>query len=92
MSSINRVALVGFGAIASNAHLPALKKLGITPAAIAEISELRRREAMLAIGKENVYSSSHELFSQRSDFDAVIITTPPLYHSEAIMQNQTAAR
>ncbi|MBI3564367.1 MAG: hypothetical protein HY079_04135 [Elusimicrobia bacterium] len=40
---------MGFGAIAENAHLPALKGLGVSIAAVAEMSAARRDAAARAV-------------------------------------------
>ena len=85
MTRIRRVALVGFGAIAENAYLPALGALGVSIKAIAEISPTRRAAAERLCPTARVYADQSALLLSEKDIDAVIVTTPPSTHAAAVL-------
>ncbi len=92
MTQICRVGLVGFGAIAENAYLPALDALGVSIEAIAEISAPRREAAQRLRPQSRVYSDHATLLSSETDIDAVIVTTPPSTHAPAVLAGLRAGR
>jgi predicted dehydrogenase len=77
--------LIGFGAIAENAHLPVLKKAGVEISAIAEVSALRREAAALRAPGVRLYEGTAELLSAERELDALIVTTPPSFHASAVL-------
>jgi predicted dehydrogenase len=77
--------LIGFGAIAENAHLPVLNKADVEISAIAEVSSIRREAAALRVPGVRVYEGHAELLSVERDLDALIVTTPPSYHAAAVL-------
>jgi predicted dehydrogenase len=77
--------LIGFGAIAENAHLPVLKKAGVEISAIAEVSSVRREAAALRVPGVRVYEGTAELLSVERELDALVVTTPPSYHAASVL-------
>ncbi|MDE2510175.1 MAG: Gfo/Idh/MocA family oxidoreductase, partial [Elusimicrobia bacterium] len=75
---------MGFGAIADGAHVPALRSLGIAVAAVAEVSAERRDAARRKCPSAKIYGSHGEMLASERSLDALIVTTPPLYHAEAV--------
>ncbi|MFI5347134.1 MAG: Gfo/Idh/MocA family protein [Elusimicrobiota bacterium] len=76
---------MGFGAIADGAHMPALRSLEVAVAAVAEVSAERRNAATRAVPSAHIYQSHGELLAAEKSLDALIVTTPPLYHAEAVL-------
>jgi predicted dehydrogenase len=62
-----------------------LRGLTVSVSAIAEISAARRDAALRAVPSARVYASHGELLSAEKDLDALIVTTPPLYHADAVI-------
>ena len=85
MTKIRRVGLVGFGAIAENAYLRALKDSGVVVAAVAEVSTARREAASRAIPSAKVYATHAEMLTTEKALDALIVATPPLHHADAVL-------
>ncbi len=80
-----RGALIGFGAVAENAHAPAWKALpDFEIAAIAEASASRREAAQKHFPKAKVYSSPEEMLKKERRIDFVDIATPPHMHAAQI--------
>lgn len=76
-----RGAIVGFGFIASQGHLPAYRaspELAIV--AVADICEARRREAARLLPGIRTYASHEELLAGEPELDFVDIATPPGVH------------
>ena len=92
MTKIRRVGLVGFGAIAENAYLPALDKLGVSIDAVTEISAPRREAASRLRPKARVYDDYTAMLSAENDIDAVIVTTPPAAHASAVLAGLRAGK
>ncbi len=53
--------------------------------AVAEISAARREAAQKILPGTRVYAGHGELLSAEKDLDALIVTTPPLYHADAVI-------
>jgi len=70
-------AIVGFGNIAENSHLPAFEKLGIDIAACVDISEERRKKAE-KLGIKS-FSSLRDMNAGTVGIDFIDITTPPSF-------------
>ncbi len=62
-----------------------MRGLTVSVSAIAEISAARRDAALRAVPSARVYASHGELLSAEKDLDALIVTTPPLYHADAVI-------
>jgi predicted dehydrogenase len=62
-----------------------LRGLGIAVSAVAEVSAARRDAAARAVPSARVYAGHVELLSAEKDLDALIVTTPPLYHADAVL-------
>lgn len=77
--------MVGFGAIAENAYLPALRGLDVPIAAVAEVSARRRDAAALALPGVRVYDGYEALLAGEKKLDALIVASPPLCHAEAVL-------
>ena len=85
MTKVRRVGLAGFGAIAEHCYISVLRGLGIAVSAVAEISAVRREAASKALPSARVYAGLPDLLSFEKSLDALIVTTPPLYHAEAVL-------
>jgi predicted dehydrogenase len=85
LTTIRRIGLVGFGAIAENAYLRALRGMGVVVAAVAEVSETRRNAASHSLPAANIYSTHAKMLSTEKGLDALIVATPPLYHADAVL-------
>ena len=62
-----------------------MRSLGIAVAAIAEVSAERRHAATRAVPSARIYQNHVELLAAEKSLDALIVTTPPLYHAEAVL-------
>ena len=87
---IRRVGLVGFGAVAENAHARALGGLGVEIAAVTEVSAERRAAAARALPSARLYEDHATLLSDEKDLDALIVATPPAFHAEAAIDGVRA--
>jgi predicted dehydrogenase len=65
--------------------MSALRSLGITVASIAEVSAERRNAATRILPSARIYKSHGELLAAEKSLDALIVTTPPLYHADAVL-------
>ena len=75
-------ALVGFGRVAEDAHLPAFRASpGLLLAAVVEADPKRRKAAAAALPGARLYASMAELASRERDLDFVDIATPPWLHA-----------
>jgi hypothetical protein len=82
-------ALIGYGFISSEGHLPAyLKRIkngssDVRMIAIADICEDRRRIAAEALPGMRIYSDYQTLLEvEHANLDFIDIATPPIYHAE----------
>jgi predicted dehydrogenase len=82
---IRRVAIAGFGAVAENAHLPALARAGASVAAVFEPSAERRAAAERLLPAARVYGRLDELLSAEKALDALIVCSPPKFHADAVL-------
>ena len=85
MIKIRRVALAGFGAIAENAHLPALKAAEVELCAIFEPVPARREAASKRAPGARVYEKLDELLAKEKNLDALIVCSPPKFHADAVL-------
>lgn len=85
MKKISSVGLVGFGAIAEGAHLPALRSLGVAVDAIAEPSSVRREAAKKSLPSARTYESLDALLTSEKGLDALLVCSPPKYHADAVL-------
>jgi predicted dehydrogenase len=81
-----RGALVGFGFIAENGHVPEYRRLaaggGVEIRAVADVTEARRQAAREAFPGARLYESHTELLAREAPMlDFVDITTPPYAHA-----------
>jgi predicted dehydrogenase len=84
-----RGALVGYGFIAEHGHAPEYRRLaeaGVTIAAIADVTEARRRAARKSFPKARLYESHEELLANEAHrLDFVDISTPPYAHASVAL-------
>ena len=71
--------------------MPSLRDLGIAVAAVAEISTARREAAERIIPGVRTYSGHPALLAAEKGLDALVVTTPPLYHADAVLAGLRAA-
>ena len=77
-----RGALVGFGFIAENGHVPAYTRSEqLEIVAVADVCEARREVAARALPGARIYESHEALIRDMRDLDFVDITTPPYAHA-----------
>ncbi|MBI5596131.1 MAG: Gfo/Idh/MocA family oxidoreductase [Elusimicrobia bacterium] len=77
-----RGALVGFGRVAEDAHLPAFRASpGFVVAAVVEADPRRRKAAAAALPGARLYASLAELAADGPGLDFVDIATPPWLHA-----------
>ena len=77
---MQRIGIIGAGAIAEQAYLPALERLpDVTLAAIVDVDESRARLMARSFGAERVATTLSEVLD---DLDVAIIATPPSSHAE----------
>ncbi len=73
--------LVGFGAIAEKAHVPAFAgRAGVRLSAVAELSPERRDAAKKALPSARLYADYKDLIEKEVGLDFVVICTPPHLH------------
>ncbi|MDE2490754.1 MAG: Gfo/Idh/MocA family oxidoreductase [Elusimicrobia bacterium] len=82
---LKRAGLVGFGAIAENAHLPALAGAGVSLAAVADNTASRRNAAARAVPSARLYSTVEELLRSETALDFIVVATPPLHHADSVL-------
>jgi predicted dehydrogenase len=81
-----RGAIIGFGAVAANGHLPAyLKSREAKIVAVVDRTEERRRAAEKALPDIATFSTIAEL-AANSEIDFVDICTPPALHGEPMLE------
>ncbi len=83
MNRKRRAAIVGFGFIAENGHLPAYRTSEeFEIVAVADICAARREAAARALPGARVYASHAELIErERGTIELVDVTTPPYAHA-----------
>ncbi len=57
----------------------------MTVAAVADLSSARREAAARTLPGARAYESHDALLAREKDLDALIVTTPPLYHASAVL-------
>jgi predicted dehydrogenase len=85
-----RVAVVGYGFIASRGHVPAFLQSGVEGdharfdvVAVADITPARQRLAALDLPAARVYESYRAMLDREArDLDAVLVAVPPSLHAE----------
>ncbi len=88
MKQTRRGALIGYGFIAENGHLPVYLERARRPgdfqiSAIADVTPARRESAQRAAPDARIYESYRDLLqAEASQLDFVDITTPPSCHAE----------
>jgi predicted dehydrogenase len=88
--SLRRTALLGFGNVAAEGHLPAwLQRSDFRLVAIADPSAARRDLAAARVPAARVYASAAELLKSEP-LDAVDIASPPLWHADLIARAAAA--
>jgi len=73
-----RIGIIGAGAIAERAHIPAFQRAGATIVAIADTDLARARRVAERVGIPEVYSDYKQMLGQ--NLDVVSICTPPITH------------
>ena len=73
-----RIAIIGCGAVAEQAHLPALRSLGLAPALLVDTDLKRTRCLAEAFGVPEVTHDYHIAFGK---VDAAIVATPNHLHA-----------
>lgn len=82
---MRRIALVGFGSIAENGHLPALQSFAdVEVTAVADVAPERLSAAHSLLPEAALFDSPEELIA-RADVEVVDICTPPSTHAELIL-------
>jgi predicted dehydrogenase len=77
-----KVAIIGLGSVAQLVHLPNLSKIkAVKIQSVAEIKASRRKAIAEKFNIPESYKDHHELL-EKSEVDAVIITTPTGLHKE----------
>lgn len=77
-----KIAVIGCGGIAKNAHFPAYEKMEeIEIVAFCDVILERAEEAVKQFGGGVAYTDYREVL-KRTDLDAIDICTPNIYHSE----------
>ncbi|MFH2202507.1 MAG: Gfo/Idh/MocA family oxidoreductase [Elusimicrobiota bacterium] len=86
-------AIIGFGAVAENAHAPAWKKLrGVSITAAADGSAERRAAAEKHFPGIRTYPDCDRLLREERELDFVDIATPPHLHAELCLAALRADR
>lgn len=76
-------AVIGYGFIAENGHVPAYRKSGeLEIVAVVDGSAARREIARRALPNARIYDDYRQLLAHETDLDFVDITTPPYAHAE----------
>jgi predicted dehydrogenase len=82
---MRRIGLIGFGSIAENGHLPALRSFpDLEVTAVADLSPARLDRARALLPGAALYDSPHDLIWQ-AGIDGVDICTPPGDHADLIV-------
>src|SRR5262245_8787409 len=84
MTAARRGAIIGFGSVAENGHLPGwLNDRDFEIVAVADPAAARRERAKQLIPAVHVYSDFNDLLDHES-LDFVDIASPPAFHDAAI--------
>jgi predicted dehydrogenase len=73
------IVIVGCGAVTEISHLPALAKLGVTPAALVDRDPGRAKELAESVGVPVAASTIDEV---QAPIEAALVATPPATHRE----------
>lgn len=77
-----KVAIIGLGSVAQLVHLPNLSKIkSVRLQSVAEVNASRRKAIAEKFNIPESYKNHHELL-EKSEVDAVIITTPTRLHKD----------
>ena len=85
------VGILGCGAIATIAHLPALRALGVPVVAVADVDGSRCAAAASRFSVECRYATVDELVAD-PDVDVVAVCVPPQHHVQAATTALTAGK
>jgi predicted dehydrogenase len=85
------VGVVGCGSVATVAHLPALRALGVPVAAVADTDAERAARAARSHGVERRYATSGELLADPA-VDVVAVCVPPEHHVEVALAALAAGK
>lgn len=87
-----RIGLLGAGGIARSRHLPVCASLDeVEIAAVFDVNQSTARSAAVDFDIPDVYADYRQLL-KRTDIDAVIITTPNVYHAPIAMDAMSAGK
>ncbi len=79
-------ALLGFGAVAEKAHLPAFATSpDFELCAVAEADGARRAAAKAALPDARIYETPEALLREEKDLDFVDVATPPFLHAGLVL-------
>lgn len=82
-----RVALVGFGAIAEQAHLPALQSPNSQAEVVAVVDTLQeRRESAQELVDAKVFAGVNQMLESGVELDIVVVTLPPAFTPPVVGQ------
>jgi predicted dehydrogenase len=79
-----RIGIIGAGAIAERAHIPAFQRAGATIVAIADTDPVRARKLAERVGIPEVYSDFKQMLDE--NLDVVSICTPPITHASIALE------
>ena len=82
--------MAGFGAIAENAHLCALRSVGADVRAVFDPAPARREAAGRLAPNARVYDRLDTLLSSEKSLDALIVCSPPGFHADAVLDGLRA--
>jgi predicted dehydrogenase len=78
-----RIGIIGFGRMAREYHLPALKKISGVELAAAADNKTRLEAAARRGGIEKFFTDFHEML-EKVELDLVLVCTPPWLHREPV--------
>jgi len=82
-----RIGIIGLGYIATNAHIPAIKKVEEAElVAVADIDTKKLRSAERKLGKSIKFFTDYREMLEQPDLDMVTICLPSHLHGEATIQ------
>ena len=88
-----RVGIVGAGAIARRAHLPAVRRSGcLDVVAVADTDRARAEAVATEFGVPAAYGSLEEMLEKAQDIDAVVICTPNHLHAAQAIASLEAGK
>lgn len=79
-----KVGIIGCGAIAARAHIPAFERAGASVLAVADTDMNRTKGLARKFKIPNAYSDFHELLEE--DLDVISICTPPKTHASIAIE------